>query len=340
MRRSSRECARSYPVLARELTFRLVLMLCCIGGVNSNTYTRGSEPEQVLEDARQRFLDAPPGHEKGVAANVLFRGRTAEELETLCFDIDDGIAICAKWRCVDLQLGARLIGGDEPFGMSEVRLQDAAEFISYVEGRLKISVPGAWRRNVCGGRLLRSGVHHFPVLYNSPFEDDSRSLEERFESPRPNTSRTAVDLTKIPGVVDIRSGSAFTGLSKTVTLPQSLLIDLRKQSEKRELRTSGIAISDRAVLAIQNGMDPGGRLVCIPVIQTARNENEIYWEIKLDPIWDRDYVGSGGSYVELRTRDEYVYVFHSDAASIGLEQISIDRGNRVFSFNSPLRVKF
>lgn len=291
-----------------------------------------------VADARETFQQANAGEEKGGAALNLVRNRTVEELNTLRLDDDNGVALCAAWRSLEIQIAGRFLGLDRSAFRMEAPRVVTSEFVGFVEGRLKVSPPDRWLANLLGVRFRVDGWPDFPVdaadLKNEGPNSPTKHVDPRRTSlPQANLILSEMDPS---GRLLIRGDSNFAGKTAYIQLPDSIKKRV-KAATKRSLRLCAIANEDRAIVAIQDDAFPAGSLICVPHVQSGEKE-EIYWETQVDAFWFDNYKGTG-IYLEMRIRDESIFVFYSHARGIGVEQFSIENGKRIFSFNSLPQVR-
>jgi ankyrin repeat protein len=284
-----------------------------------------------VEQLRLKFLRSKPGEEKGTAALILFLGRCLDDINKLCYDEDDSIALCAAWQRMEKQLDARLLGVDRGADEIPVPQKLTREFLGFVEGRLKVPVPHAWSRN-----LLRASYHAeiktlFEVKY-LPFSGDQKEGLKSFPYVGMDSQFIGFSGTAILGEEE----KAYEGEDANAQFPPELKDKIEKAlKEEDPVRVTGIASRGRAVFVLhQDGLvSPGPVLMCI-----ATNDNQehpkLYWQTKLDSSWSSSKLSNW--FTEFRVRKNKVYLFHCNDSSIGIECLSLKDGSRMFSFNSRL----
>jgi hypothetical protein len=326
-----------YPLLfASVLFFSVYDRAAPLVGEEKESFTVARPRE--LEDARRLFLNAREGLAKGEAAELLVRGRTISELKGLLIDSDDGIALCAAWRRLEIRAAERLLNLDRAASQIQLSPVVISEFTGFVEGRLHITSPNSWLHNLHGARCSAFGVTTFPVLTNSPFFDRPKPLSEQMDPSRVVLPRVSLDFANPMSKLLIFGDDKTSGVTATIELPSSLRKAISSLKDRGRLQLSAIATRDRAIIAVQDSLAPGGMLVCIPHNQLTAKE-ESHWKTEMDASWFDDSKLSS-VYTELMIHDEYVFLFHSRQGGVGVEKIGIETGKRLFSFNSWSDLRF
>lgn len=280
---------------------------------------------------RLAFINASPGEKKGIAARQLFENRSAEELNRLCFDEDNSIALFAAWRRLELQLNARILGPKRGANIVYIPPELTHEFLGFVEGRLRIPVPENWCHNLITARYGRWGTALFPVDRSPHFRPEGeirhRSGEGHSDLPTAHLHLNR----KEPSITFLGRG-LDEGIDAGAILPEVVTKKINNQLSRDTV--TGIAIKGRAAIALEGNGPDFEELVCIAT-RGNKDHPRVYWECRLDSYWARFFQGQHW-FTEFRTRDNLLYLFHCTHTSIGIECISFKDGSRIFSFNSRL----
>lgn len=284
---------------------------------------------------REQFIDAMTPETKSAAVRGLFGSATPQQVQTLCFDVDDGVAIAAAWRRLEMQLASLHVGADRATNSIPVPQYLSREFLAFVEGRLRVPAPDMWTRNLLSSHSYRWGAILHPVLLNSPpLPEEIDQDEFVLVQKRSSLPLLTISLSAEHPYVQIQAAEWYEGQSASTRLPAEVVKMLNTQKTESVLNVAGIADATQVVLAMgdNNGPNgPGGKLISIAV----RGEPRVLWQKTMDAYWSDFFQGSVW-FSEMRmSRDASVlYVYHCTHDSIGIEGISLKNEKRLFSFNS------
>ncbi|QGQ24265.1 hypothetical protein F1728_16925 [Gimesia benthica] len=282
-----------------------------------------------VERLRLKFLRAASGYSKGEAARKLFLSRTASEINGLCYDESDSVALSAAWQRLEKQTDALLLGSDRGAANIPIPQKYSREFLGFVEGRLKVSIPHAWSRNLLRASFNSEVKTIFDVRYR-PFSDYQKKGLHTF--PYVYADREFISYTGTASFDE--DEKAFEGESAHADYPEELKGRIEKAlKEEDPIRVTGIASQGRAVFVLHQDGPVNPVLTCIAT-EDNQEHPKLYWQTKLDTMWVGTKLGAWFS--EFRVRKGKVFLFHCNTSSIGIECLSLKDGQRVFSFNSRL----
>lgn len=294
-------------------------------------------PYYSLVEFRQKFIDAKPGIAKGQAARQPLKGASPEDIRQLRFDSDDGVALCGAWYRLEVQMVARLVSVDTSASVVGVPDMLTREFLSFVEGRLKVPAPDGWAGVVRGVRSFGSGLYQFPVLARAMkvYEREFGKKPFGFETGR--VVPPIVRLASEDGVPVLRFYGSFPfgGQDARAIVPDELQaeFDARRVAEAPAL-ISGISVADRAIVALRGINGPGGEVYCITTVHRGQKP-AVLWKVSMDAYWSGLFKGSEW-FTELSMKDDEVFLFHGTHTSVGIEGLSFADGKRRFSFSTRL----
>jgi len=310
--------------------FVLVSAFSAASGVAKDKFMiKGDVPESMIDmsqvqlDQRQAFFRAPPGPKRGEKIKRLFSNPTAEFINARCSDPDTGIALYAAWKRLELQVIARHIGTDR--GSTEIKIPRklTREFLGYVEGRLSVSLPTYWLKNVVHSRHTQWARFGFPVTKYSPWRGDT-SKERLIPDFREDG-----DFLRI----EVYGGLNFQGRDQFLFLPDGLAKIVREKIKRNQrVGFTAIATDERMYISMSFAQRTGCTLICLLRSSPTRLSKEA-WRRDIDGYWSDHYKGST-FFTEFRLTGKYIYLFSSTHDSIGIECLIAETGKHVFTFNT------
>jgi len=295
----------------------------------------GAESVPTEADLRARLLEARSGPEKGFAAQRLFTRASPQDLQRLCFDEDDAVAICAAWRRLEIQTAGRLLGTDRAADVIPIPAELSREFLGFIEGRLRLPAPDDWTQNLLSSRYSRWGVTLFFVEEYSTAHDISGAPLEGIGLGRSSLPRVSLTL-DVDGVAPYATfigREMYEGQDATCHLPMEIVTLLKRQHDLTGvLSVRGLASDGRAIIALPGDGAGSEELICMG---TSRNSSsaKVLWRCRMDTHWVDDFKGWRW-FTEFRLKGTMLYLFHCTPSSIGVECVSLADGSRRFSFNS------
>ncbi|QDV48444.1 hypothetical protein [Gimesia fumaroli] len=294
----------------------------------------GSTSKKYLtqkEKLRAAFIAASPGEKKGEAARRFFENLSAQDINRLCFDNDNSVALYAAWRKLELQLTARLLGPERGANIIYIPPGVSHEFLGFVEGRLQVPVPNNWCHNLLSARYGRWGATLFSMKHSPHYrpEGEIKYRQGEGESALPNVYLHLND--KDPSITFIGRG-LDEGIDAGAKLPKEVEEKIKNQLSRDTV--TGIAIKGRAVIALEGKGPDFEQLICIAT-RGSKDHPKVLWQCQMDSYWARYFQGQHW-FTEFRVKDDHIYLFHCTHTSIGIECISFKDGSRIFSFNSRL----
>ena len=284
---------------------------------------------------RAQFLDAKRGTPKGSAAKLLLAGRSAQEVQALCFDDDPSVALCAAWHRLQLQMQGRLVGSDRGATLVRLPTELSREFLGFVEGRLHVPAPDQWAQDLQFARVSRWGSTLFPatqpaVTQLEAIEPGNAPAEERASMPQ-----VLLSIKSSPAYATFLASESYEGEDAVAYLPDELVATIKElQRDMGEVVITGLSAEGRAVIALP-GEGPGSdQLVCVSVTGN-KGKPKILWRYQMDSYWAADFQGASW-YTEFRFNRGLLFLFHCTHDSIGIECVKFSDGAPVFSFNSRL----
>ncbi len=301
---------------------------------STEVYDIDQFPDKKL---RFNFLKAKPGIEKGKAAHLLFLNRSPADINYLCYDKDDSIALCGAWKRLQIQMNAKLVGIDSGANEISVPQRFSREFIGFVEGRLKVPVPDDWARNVLAANYNYQGFFIFEMKHVPYIQYQNK---RRFSIPYITFDNIENDEKIAETVIFFVGGhpreedeNIFAGESTNAKLPLKLKQALKdKLNDPEQIYATGIAGKERAVIVLKDDGPVSPKLICIAT-DDSKEHPKLFWEISLDSSWLPGFKASQW-FTEFRVRNNMLYLFHCNNSSIGIECISFKDGSRIFSFNT------
>lgn len=283
------------------------------------------------EKLRLAFITAAPGEKKGEAARRLFENRTAQELNRLCFDDDNSVALYAAWKKLEVQMQARLLGPDRGANLIYIPPELTHEFLGFIEGRLKVPVPDNWCRNLLSARYGRWGATLFSMDHSPHFRPEGE-IKHRWGEGRSALPVVHLHLGDQDSTITFIGRGLDEGIDAGAILPEEVEKKIKNQLSRDTV--TGIAIKGRAAIALE-GIGPDfEQLVCIATRGTKDNP-KLLWQCQMDSYWASSFKGQHW-FTEFRVRKDQIYLFHCTHTSIGIECVSFKDGSRIFSFNSRL----
>ena len=289
---------------------------------------KGDVPESMIDmsqvqlDQRQAFFRAPPGPKRGEKIKRLFSNPTAEFINARCSDPDTGIALYAAWKRLELQVIARHIGRDR--GSMEIKIPRklTREFLGYVEGRLSVSLPKYWLKNVTLSWHSQWARFGFPVTKYKPWRGDTSK-----ERLIPVFSEDG-DFLRIQAY----GGLNFQGRDQSLFLPDGLAKNFRTRIKENRNNFTAIATDERMYISMRSAHRTGCTLICLLRSSPTRLSKEV-WRRGIDGYWSDHYKGST-FFTEFRLTGKHIYLFSSTHDSIGIECLLAETGKHVFTFNT------
>lgn len=309
--------------------------LLCLILILSLSEIKAEEPGPVrlpFVKWREQFINATTPEMKVAAVRGLFDCATPRQVQQLCFDVNDGVAIAAAWRRLEMQLAALHVGADRASNAIPIPKSLSREFLGFVEGRLRVPAPDMWTRNLLSSHSYRWGAILHPVLLHSPpvpeeINKDLLVLVQKGTS----LPLLTISLNAERPNVQIQAAEWYEGQSASVYLPEEVVKKLKAQKTDRVLNVAGIATTKQALFAIGGSDSPGGELISIAI----GGEPRVLWQKSMDAYWSDFFQGSEWfSEMRMNRDGSVLYLYHCTHDSIGIEGISLEDGKRLFSFNS------
>ena len=315
------------------VTFATLSLL--LGGATHAYSQDGGHSSSATAELRSRFLDAKRGTAKGIAVRRLIAGRSAQEIQALCFDDDPTVALSAAWQRLQVQMAARLVGSDR--GATLVRLQPqlAREFLGFVEGRLHVPAGDQWSRDLQSARYSRWGSTLFPAI--QPTSKQLRMLEPGRQQPaRESLPQVLLSLESSPAYATFLGRESYEGEDAVASLPDEVIAAIRKFKDDTgtDLLVTGLSADGRAVIALPGDGPGSDELICMAA-SGANSKPKINWRYRMDSYWAEGFKGASW-YTEMRFNRGLLYLFHCTHDSIGIECVKLTDGTPLFSFNSRL----
>lgn len=303
---------------------------------DQTTPRSSSLPSKYLtqkEKLRADFIAASPGEKKGEAARKLFENLSAQDINRLCFDNDNSVALYAAWRKLELQLKARLLGSERGANVIYIPPGISHEFLGFVEGRLQVPVPNNWCQNLLSARYGRWGATLFSLKRSPHYrpEGEIKYRQGEGESALPNVYLHLNDDKKESSITFIGRG-LDEGIDAGADLPKEVVEKIKSQISRDTV--TGIAIKGRAAIALEGKGPDYEQLICIAT-RGSKDHPKVLWQRQMDSYWVRFFQGKHW-FTEFRVKDDHIFLFHCTHTSIGIECISFKDGSRIFSFNSRL----